>query len=98
MAKYLLLGEIDVSQLPTDLKERATVAMKFNEMIKQNIKDGKTTDWGVFVGGKKGYSVAEGTGIDLYVELQKFRPYVDFDAHQVLSIDEYAETFKYFMQ
>ena len=98
MAKYLLLWQTDVSQWPTDVKERATLAVKFNEMVKQNIKDGKTTDWGVFVEGNKGYSVVEGSGREVYEELQKYRPYMDFELYQVLSIDEHAEVFRSLMK
>ena len=56
--------------------------------MQKAIKEGRLTDWGVFVGGDKGYAIAEGNGVDLYAELQQYHPYVDFMVHQVLSLEE----------
>jgi len=91
MAKYFMTWEADESLWPSDPKEQGTLGMKLAEMVKQGMKEGKTSDWGVFVGGDKGYAVVEGNAVDLYKDLQQYHPYINFTVHQVLSIDELVE-------
>jgi hypothetical protein len=88
MAKYFMTWETDESLWPSDPKEQGALAIKLAGMIKQDMKEGKIIDWGVFVGGDEGYMIAEGDAVDLYKNLQRFHPYVDFMVHQVISIDE----------
>ena len=94
MAKYFMTWEADESLWPTDPKEQGALGMKLAEMVKQSMKEGKTSDWGVFVGGDKGYAIGEGNAVDLYAELQQYHPYINFMVHQVLSIDELLEAQK----
>lgn len=94
MSKYLITWESDESLWPTDPKEQAALVGKLAEMVKQSIKEGKTLDWGIFVGGDKGYSVGEGNAVDLYKDLQKYHPYINFNVQEVLSIDEVLAVMK----
>ena len=94
MSKYLITWESDESLWPADPKEQAALAGKLAEMVKQSIKEGKTLDWGIFVGGDKGYSVGEGNALDLYKDLQKYHPYINFNVQEVLSIDDVLEIWK----
>ncbi|UCG82822.1 MAG: hypothetical protein JSW38_11660 [Dehalococcoidia bacterium] len=88
MAKYFISWETDESLWPSKPKEQGSLALKLGGMVKQDIEDGKVTDWGVYVGGDRGYMIAEGEAVDLYRNLQRFHPYVDFMVHQVVSIDD----------
>ena len=88
MAKYLIMWETDESLWPSDPKEQGALALKLGGMMKQDINKGTFTDWGVFIGGDKGYVIAEGDAVALYRNLQRFHPYVDFMVHEVVSIDE----------
>ena len=94
MSKYLIIWEADESLWPTDPKEYDALVSKLAEMVKQDMKEGKTSDWGIFVGGDKGYAVGEGNALDLYKDLQRYHPYMNFMVHQVLSIDELLEVWK----
>ena len=94
MAKYFMTWEADESLWPTDPKEQAVLGMKLAQMVKRSMEEGKTNDWGVFVGGDKGYAIGEGNAVDLYTELQQYHPYINFMVHQVLSIDELMEAQK----
>ena len=94
MAKYFITWEADESLWPIDPKEQGALGVKLAEMVKQSMKEGKTSDWGVFVGGDKGYAVVEGNAVDLYTELQQYHPYINFMVHQVLSINELLEAQK----
>ena len=60
MAKYFMVWESDESLWPADPKEQAALGMKLGEMVKQGMKEGRTLDWGIFVGGDRGYAVVEG--------------------------------------
>ena len=91
MPKYFMTWEVDPTRVPIDLKERGGLWGGMVEIIKQEIKDGITTDWGCFVGESKGYSVGEQSEIDLAKTLQQFYPFVTFEVHQVMTIDEMAE-------
>lgn len=88
MAKYFITWEADESLWPSNPREQGALALKLGGMVKQDMNEGKVIDWGVFVGGDKGYMTAEGDAVDLYQNLQRFHPYVDFMVHQVISIDE----------
>lgn len=97
MSKYLITWEADESIWPTDPKEQGALASKLGEMVKQSMKEGKTSDWGIFVGGDKGYSVGEGNAVNLYKDLQRYHPYINFNVQEVLSIDEVLEVMKSMM-
>ena len=94
MSKYFVTWEADESLWPTDPKEQNALGIKMAEMVKQDIKEGKTKDWGIFIGGDKGYSVEEGNALDLYKDIQRFHPYINFTVHEVLSINEVLKLWK----
>ena len=78
--------------------KQGALATKLGDVVKQSMKEGKTIDWGVYVDGDKGYAVAEGNAVDLYKDLQRYHPYINFMVHQVLSIDELLEVAKALME
>jgi len=94
MSKYLVLWEVNISTLPSDPKERASIAVKLDEMVKQEILEGKVNDWGVFISGDNGYAIMEGNSVDIYRDCYRYRPYITFEIHEVLSIDQALETAK----
>jgi hypothetical protein len=94
MSKYLVFWNVDINMLPTDTKERAAIAVKLDEMVKQEITEGKVSDWGVFIGGDNGYAVMEGNSADIYKDCYRYRPYVTFDIQEVLTIDQALEVAK----
>lgn len=68
------------------------------EMVKQEIKDGVTAEWGVFVGETRGYSIGGQSGLDVAKSLQRFYPYITFEVHQVMSIEEVDELAEFMMK
>ena len=86
-----------MSKVPTDPKERAAMRMKMLEMTKQNLKEGKISDWGIFLGGYKGYAIGEGSAVDMAIGTAQFSPYVTFNVEEVLSVDEMLEATKSLM-
>ena len=97
MPRYFMTWEVDPTRAPVDMKERAILFNGMLDMIKQNMKDGITKDWGLFVGEGRGYSVFEQSPLELARNLQNYYPYVEFEVHQVLTVDETADMFKSMM-
>ena len=94
MAKYLITWEADMGRFPVDPKERARMITGLAGMVKQMIAEGKTSDWGIFLQGAAGYSIRDGEAVELYNDLQKFSPYINFQVHEVLSVDAVLESMK----
>ena len=98
MPKYFMTWEVDPTRAPTNPKERGTMWAGMVELIKQDMKEGKISEWGSFVGESRGYSISELSLLDLSKNLQRFFPFVTFQVHQVMSIDELAELTKSLME
>jgi hypothetical protein len=94
MAKYLLLWEINREFMPEDPKEASALVVSMAEKVKRGIEDGRTVDWGMFIDGDQGYSISQLEPQDLYLRLQQFWPYVRFEVHEVLSVDDLIRTHK----
>lgn len=94
MGRYLLLWEIDTSRIPVDAKERSVAWNLLLELVKQDIKSGKTKDWGAFVGETNGYSVVEGTEVEVGSQLMQYAPYVQFKVYPVASANQVGEIIK----
>ena len=88
MGRYLATFEANDSFLPSDPKEIGALMSKMAEITKQSMKEGKTTDWGMFLGGGKGYIIFEGTAQEMLQEAQKYAPYVLFHVQEVLSFED----------
>jgi hypothetical protein len=86
MAKYLVLWEIDPARVPISAKERGTAWLAMIEMMKADMKKGFVKDWGAFPGEMKGYSIGEGSEMDLVGECLQYLPYVKFEVHAVISL------------
>jgi hypothetical protein len=94
MGKYLMLWEIDTTKIPLSPKERGTGWNALMEMVKQDLKKGLLKDWGSFVGEMSGYSVHEGTEVEIMKGIQQFVPYVHFKVHPVASVSQVEEMIK----
>jgi hypothetical protein len=91
MGKYLVTWEIDTSKVPISREERAAAWGPMVAMVKQGIEDGRIKEWGAFVGEMAGYSIAEGTEVEIGVFNQQWVPFVNFKVHPVATIDEMEE-------
>jgi hypothetical protein len=94
MGKYLYIWEIDRTKIPLDPKERGVGFSMLLEMVKQDIKKGITKDWGVFVGEFNGYSVVEGTELEIMNQIQQYIPFVFFKVHPIGSVTQAEEMIK----
>ena len=87
MARYLMLWELDRSRIPTDPKERAAAWTALTKMVKQDLAEGRAESWGSFIGGLKGYCLVDGDEVDIGMMVQKYTPYVYFQAFAVAGIE-----------
>jgi hypothetical protein len=94
MGKYLFLWQLDQTRLPVSSKERGVGFNMLMEIVKQDIKKGIIKDWGVFVGERYGYMVAEGTEVEIMNTTQQYSPFVHFKAHPIGSVSQVEEMIK----
>jgi hypothetical protein len=96
MGKYLTLWEVDTSRVPGDPKEQLEFFGKIQNMVKEDLKNGLTKDFGMFLGGDKGYSIDEGTEEEVAMGNMKYCPFIKCTVHQVISADQIDEIMKKF--
>ena len=94
MGRYLVLWELDSSRSPVDAKEIAAGWSLLLEIVKQDIKSGIMKDWAAFVGETNGYSVLEGTEVEVSAGLAKYTPYLIFKVHAVMPVAQVGEIIK----
>jgi hypothetical protein len=91
MGKYLVLWELDWTKIPLSPKERGDGFNMLMEVVKKDIKKGITKEWGVFVGEHRGYSVNEGTEVEVMNQMQQYIPYCYFKVHPIASVAQTEE-------
>jgi hypothetical protein len=96
MAKFLLLWETDIARMPVDPKERLAGWTRLLSMVKDDLESGRVKEWGVFPGEHAGYTIVEGTDQEVFLGTEKYIPYVRFETHSVLSVDQVLEGIKSF--
>jgi len=91
MPKYFMTWEIDTSKVPISREERAAAWGPMVAMVKQGMEEGRIKEWGAFVGEMSGYSIAEGTEVEIGVFNQQWVPFVNFKVHPVATVSELEE-------
>ncbi|KPJ76188.1 MAG: hypothetical protein AMJ54_12555 [Deltaproteobacteria bacterium SG8_13] len=91
MAKYLITWKIDQAKIPLDPKQRGEGWGFLLSMVKQDIEKKLTTDWGAFVGEASGYSVLEGSEVEVMKALQRYVPYCVFKVHPIATVRQVEE-------
>jgi hypothetical protein len=91
MGKYLLYWEVDHSKIPIDPKERGEGWSLLMAMVRQDIQKGITKDWGAFVGESNGYSVFEGSEVEVMKTLQRYVPFCVFEVHPIATESQVNE-------
>ena len=91
MGKYLVLWEVDQSRVPVDARERGTAWSLLMAIVKEDMKAGTLKEWGAFVGEINGYSVYEGTEVEVASMLVQYSPYVSFKVHPAASVAQVDE-------
>ena len=96
MGKYLTLWETDMSRVPEDPGEQLEFYGKIQSMLREDMENGPTKDFGMFLGGVSGYTIEEGTEEEVTMSAMKYSPFVKCTVHQVISADQVEEIMKKF--
>ena len=94
MGKYLVLWEVDQTKIPIDPKERGEGWSMLMAMVRQDIEKGLTKDWGAFLGESNGYSINEGTELEVMNSLQQYVPFCTFKVYPIATEDRVNEMLK----
>ena len=94
MGRYLVLWEMDQDKVPISPQDRGTGWATLTEMISEAMKKGITKDFGAFVGELRGYSILEGTEVEVSNELQQYVPFAIFKVHAIMSLKQTNEMIK----
>ena len=94
MGRYLALWEIDRSRVPVSPQERAAGWGALMNMVKEDMKKGIIKDWGAFVGEINGYSVAEGTEVEIGKMNVQYAPFVRFKVYAIASLRDVEQVIK----
>jgi len=78
MGKYLMLWEVDLTKVPVGPQERGSGWGGLIDMVKEDLKKGVLKDWGAFVGELGGYTIAEGTEVEIGNMVQRYIPWIIF--------------------
>jgi len=88
MAKYLLLWEEDSARAAADLRDRGKLRLAALELVKRDLREGRSRDWGCFLDGNSGYAVFETDEVNLTFTLQEVYPYIRWEVYPVLTVDQ----------
>ena len=94
MGKYLVLWELDQTKIPIDPKERGEGWGLLMGMVRQDIEKGITKDWGSFISEGKGYTVVEGTELEVMKTLDQYVPYCTYKVHPIATESQVNELVK----
>ncbi len=95
MTKFFMRWEVDSAFIPDDPEERTKQWLKMLEMVKADIKEGITADWGLCSGELAGHSVtADTTAEKVNTNLLRWMPYVKFEVSPVLTVDQTMKSIK----
>lgn len=96
MGRYLVLWETDMSRIPEDPKEQFALFSRIIDMLKEDIKNGLTKDFGMFFGGNEGYTIDEGTEEEVTIGSMKYSPYIKCKVCPIISIEQLDNIMKKF--
>jgi hypothetical protein len=88
MGKYLILWKVDLNKMPISREERAAALGPMVDLVEQGMKENRIKDWGAFVGEMSGYSIAEGTEIEVAISNQQWIPFLEFEVHPIISLSD----------
>jgi len=94
MTKFLTLWKLDRTRIPDSPEEQMQYYAMLLNMIKEDMKNGRTIGFGAFVGGFKGYVIREGTEQEIHMEILKYSKFTKYKTFPFLEIDQLEEMFE----
>ena len=95
MTKFLTLYELDRTRIPDSPEEQLQYYAMLQSMIKEDMKNGRTREFGAFVGGFKGFVIREGTEQEVEMEIMKYVKFItNYKTYAFLDISQLEEMVK----
>jgi hypothetical protein len=94
MTKLFVKWWINVEMLPKTPQELTKLQLAMLEMVKADISDRRTIDWGLFGSGARGYFITEMSEQEIFGMMLKFLPVIGFESSPVLSVDQAIDEIK----
>ncbi|MGV7223576.1 MAG: DUF3303 domain-containing protein [Nitrospinales bacterium] len=94
MGKYILHWEVDTAKTPEDTKERQEQWSLFQQTVAQQMESNEIKEWGEYVGEVNGYSIMEGSEVDIQKLVALWVPFVKFNVKPVMTIEQAMEATK----
>lgn len=91
MAKYFASWEVVRDRMADDPKTIAAGWKMLMAMVKADLESGATKAWGAFPGTLSGYSIIEGTEMDVMRYTMQYAPHIAFDVRPLVDVTEAEE-------
>jgi hypothetical protein len=88
MARYMLLWEVDTSRTPEDPKTKKAQYLGFHDVVAKQLKEGLIKEWGLFVGEVCGYTIFEGSAVEVHTLIARWIPFTKFKVRELMTFDE----------
>ena len=88
MAKYFATWEVVRERMAEDPQAIAASWKMLVAMVKANLESGTTKAWGAFPGTLSGYSIIEGTEMDVMRYTMQYAPHIAFDVRPLVEVSE----------
>jgi hypothetical protein len=97
MPKFINRWQMNHAAWPSDPEAQFKINMMLSEMVKDDLRYGRTKEWGMNADGSGGYAIGEGSEADVFALVLKYYPYILSDVKPVLTIDQSVEISKALM-
>ncbi|UCD24995.1 MAG: hypothetical protein JSW51_03470 [Gemmatimonadota bacterium] len=91
MARYFSTWHVVRERMADDPATIASGWKMLMEMVKADFDSGTLKEWGAFPGSLGGYSVIEGTEMDVMKFTMQYAPYIAFEVRPLVSAAEAEE-------
>jgi len=85
---------MDRTRIPDSPEDQLQYLNMLLNMIKEDIKNGRTIGFGAFVGGFKGYCIREGTEQEIHMEISKYSKFTNHKTFPFLEVSQLEEMLK----
>ncbi len=94
MTKFLTLWELDRTRIPDSPEDQMQYFAMLTNMIKEDMRNGKTIGFGAFAGGFKGFVIREGTELEIHMEISKYSKFTNHKTFPFLEVSQLEEMLK----
>jgi hypothetical protein len=89
LARYLVLWSINpAAPWPEDPVESAKLTEKLWMGIDRLIKKGTIKEFGYFMDGLSGYSIAEGDSVEAFKNVSMFSPFIECEVQEIIPYEK----------